>query len=126
MAIGVSTSGSIDRTLRYLEKLKSDRIFASLNSAGAKGVLALSRATPKDSARASNSWDYEIEKSRGRYTIHWINTDEEGGANVAVLIQYGHGTGTGGYVQGRDFINPAMRPIFDQIAEDVWKEVTSA
>lgn len=124
--LDVSSSGSFDRTLRYLDKLRSGRIYSSLNNHGAKGVAALSRATPKETGRAGQSWDYEIERGRGFYTIHWINTDEEGGANVAVLIQYGHGTGTGGYVQGRDYINPAIRPIFDRIAEDVWKEVTNA
>lgn len=71
------------------------------------------------------SWEYKIVQNRGSVSIEWYNTDVENGSNVAILVQYGHGTGTGGYVQGRDFINPAMRPIFDEIAQKLWKEVTS-
>ena len=86
----------------------------------------MSAATPKDSGLSAGSWDYTVEQTRSSATITWINTDVEGGFPVAIMLQYGHGTGTGGYVAGRDYINPAMRPIFDQIAESVWKAVTSA
>jgi hypothetical protein len=89
-------------------------------------VRALSSATPKDTGRAAISWTFEIKKSSSSIEIGWKNTDVEGGFPVALMIQYGHGTGTGGYISGRDYINPAMRPVFDQIAETVWKAVTSA
>ncbi len=90
------------------------------------GVAALSNATPKESAETANSWYYEIQQRPGYFAIHWLNSNVEdpGRIPVAILIQYGHGTRHGGYVQGIDYINPAMRPIFDQMAADVWKEVT--
>jgi hypothetical protein len=104
-------------------KLNIDPVLAS---AGARGAAALAKATPRDSGIAANSWTYEIQKTFGGVTIGWKNTDIEGGFHVALMIQLGHGTGTGGYIQGRDYINPAMRPVFDEIAETVWKAVTSA
>ncbi len=88
------------------------------------GVDALSSATPVDSSLTAKSWGYRVIKDRSRPGIEWYNTNIPGSTPVAILIQYGHATGTGGYVSGRDYINPAMRPIFDQIAVDVWKEVT--
>jgi hypothetical protein len=88
------------------------------------GVNALSNATPANSGLAAASWSYTIEQRPGYYSIRWHNSDIENGFPVAVMIQYGHGTGTGGYVQGRDYIMPAMRPIFDQIAAEAWREVT--
>lgn len=109
--------------LRNLNDLKIDRI---IESQAKKGVSALSIATPNDSGRAALSWDYEIVKKSGSIEIHWTNNDIENGFAVAAMIQFGHGTGTGGWVQGIDYINPTMRPIFNQIAETVWKAVTSA
>jgi hypothetical protein len=97
-----------------------------LDSAGREGVAALAAATPVESGLAENSWDYEVSGGGGVYTITWTNSDVENGFPVAIMLQYGHGTGTGGYVQGRDYINPAIRPIFDKIANDVWKVVTSS
>ena len=94
-----------------------------LHAAGQKGVEALKKATPKDTSLAASSWGYTVDGVDGDYTITFHNYDIEGGYNVAVLIQYGHGTGTGGYVAGRDFINPALQPIFDNLADDVWKEI---
>lgn len=85
------------------------------------GVNALSSATPIDTALAANSWGYNLTKDGNG--IAWYNTDVEGNRMVVILIQYGHGTGTGGYVAGRDFINPAIRPVFDKIVEDVWRQV---
>lgn len=90
-----------------------------------RGVQALAAATPKDSGLAADSWSYKIEVSNNRVTITWLNDDTEDGFPVAIMLQYGHGTRTGGYVQGRDYINPAMKPIFDQISEAVRKEVAS-
>jgi hypothetical protein len=97
-----------------------------LNKHGQEGVTALSTMTPKDTGRAATSWGFVVERTAVSTAIYWTNDDLEDGFPVAVMIQYGHGTGTGGYVQGRDYINPAIRPIFDRIAEDVWKAVTSA
>lgn len=121
--IRLTSSGSFDKTFRYLQRLKGPTIFSSLERHGRAGVEALSRATPAETGETANSWGYQVSSKPGRYTISWFNTHVDDGVNVAVIIQYGHGTGTGGYVQGRDYINPAMRPIFDRIAEDVWRQV---
>lgn len=121
--ISVETAGSFDKTLKFLEFMKSGRIFDVLNHYGPVGVDALSRATPRDTGLAASSWKYEVVHKPGMHAIYWSNTDNEGGLNIAVIIQYGHGTGTGGYVEGIDYINPALRPIFDKILEDVWRQV---
>jgi len=92
---------------------------------GPIGVNALANATPKDSGLTALSWDYSIEKHGSGYDLNWFNTHENNGTVIAILIQYGHGTGTGGYVPPNDFINPAMKPVFDKIAEDIWKEVSN-
>ena len=122
--IRATSTGSFDDTVRYLEKLKTQQMFANLERFGRIGVNALSQATPAETGETANSWDYQVTRKAGRYIISWHNTHEDDGVNVAVIIQYGHGTGTGGYVQGRDYINPTMRPVFDQILEDVWRQVT--
>jgi len=100
--------------------------FKALEKYGAIGVAALKQATPVESSETANSWYYEIVDRPGYYSIHWLNShiEDPGRIPVAVLIQYGHATGNGGYVQGRDYINPALQPIFDQIVADMWKEVT--
>jgi len=121
-----SSEGDWARTEAFLRKMMKLNIDGVLQAAGQAGVKALSSATPKDTSLAANSWTYEIKKTNSSIEIGWKNTDVEGGFPVALMIQYGHGTGTGGYIQGRDYINPAMRPTFDQIAETVWKAVTSA
>lgn len=101
-------------------------IYADLDRFGQLGVDALAGATPIRSGRAAASWHYRIVRTRKHVGIEWYSTDEiRGTTPVAILLQYGHATGTGGYVRGRDFINPAMKPIFDQIATDVWTRVTS-
>lgn len=124
--LSFQADGSFDKTEKFLRAMSTMNVDAILNSEAQKGVTALARATPKDSGRAAISWGYKIEKTSSSVTITWTNSDIENGFPVALMIQYGHGTGTGGYVQGKDFINPAMRPIFDSIAETVWKAVTSA
>ena len=124
--LSFDSEGSFDSTERFLRKMSTLNVDSVLNSEAKKGVAALSKATPKDSGRAATSWNYKIEKSNSSVTISWTNSDVENGFPVALMIQYGHGTGTGGYIQGKDFINPAMRPVFDSIAETVWKAVTSA
>jgi hypothetical protein len=122
--ITITQKGSFRNTERYLSKLKSAQLFAVLNKYGSLGQNALSNATPADTGLAANSWFYTIEQRPGYYSIRWHNSDVENGFPVAVMIQYGHGTGTGGYVQGRDYINPAIRPIFDQIVAEAVREVT--
>lgn len=100
-------------------------MFNELDQYGQMGVDALSRATPVESGLTARSWRYKINIGRKRTSIEWYNTNENNGANVAILLQYGHATGNGGYVSGYDYINPAMRPVFDQISERVWSKVTS-
>lgn len=113
------------RTEDFLRRLSQGDIYKAIDAEAQKGVAALASAVPKDSGLAADSWDYEIERSGRSVTIKWLNKDVENGFPVAIMLQYGYGTGTGGYVQGRDYINPAMRPIFDSIADKVWKAVTS-
>jgi hypothetical protein len=121
------TSGDFSSTEKYLKSLKNlTKIKGVLDAGGRAGVRALAAATPVESGLAAESWTYQISGGPGGYRITWMNTDIENGFPVAIMLQYGYGTGTGGYVQGRDYINPAMKPIFDKIANDVWKAVTSA
>lgn len=122
--ITFTQKGSFKNTERYLARLKSAQLYAVLNKYGAMGVAVLAAATPKDSGATASSWGYTIIQRPGYYQIRWHNTNAVAGTSLAILLQYGHGTGTGGYVQGRDYINPAIRPIFEQMANDAWKEVT--
>lgn len=112
-------------TEEFLERLKQVHIEEILNRYGDAGVSALRSATPYDTGRTASSWGYEIEKDADGYTIYWTNDHYNKGVNIAIILQYGHGTGTGGYVQGIDYINPSMRPVFEQIANDAWNEVTN-
>lgn len=96
-----------------------------LQKYGREGVRALSSATPIDSGKTANSWDYEIKQYQGGARISWTNSNVVDGVPIAIILQYGHGTRNGGYVQGRDYINPAIQPIFDKLAKDVWEEVTT-
>lgn len=104
---------------------KGPSIFDQLSKYGDEGVAALSAATPTDEGTTANSWYYEIIQDATSWSIVWGNSNVVDGAPIAVLIQHGHGTGTGGYVQGRDYINPALRSIFDRMADDAWKAVTA-
>jgi len=125
--ISFETRGNFDKTDSFLKKmLKIDTVFATLESIAREGVAALSAATPADSGQTAAAWDYEITKSGNSYAINWTNSHMAGKVPVAILLQYGHGTGTGGYVQGRDYINPAIKPIMDKLADKAWKAVTSA
>lgn len=120
-------SGSFSNLENFLTRMSQGEIFAALSKYGNEGVAALSSATPIDSGDTKNAWSFEVKRSRSSYTISWLNDHKTAaGDPIAIILQYGHGTGTGGYVQGRDYINPAMRPVFDTIAEKVWKAVTSA
>ena len=122
----ISSKGSFKNTEKFLQSMSKGDIFRSLDKYGQEGVAALSAATPAESGATAAAWSYEVTKGRGQYSISWTNGHIVGGVPVVILLQYGHGTGTGGYVQGRDFINPALKTIFDKIADDVWKAVTSA
>lgn len=126
MGISFDTTGSFSNTERFLQSLQRLDLRKIVEPYAQAGVAALRSATPEDSGLAASSWGYEIIQERDSITIYWTNNDIENGFPVAVMIQYGHGTGTGGYVHGRDYINPAIRPIFDQIANEVWRAVTSA
>lgn len=119
------TSGSFSKTTAYFEKLKKNQIMAIMHRYGSNGVAALSAATPVDSGLASSSWYYTVGSQNNRYWIDFHNSDLAAGVPIVILIQYGHATKNGGYVQGRDFINPAIASIFDAIKADVWKEVSS-
>lgn len=121
--IGVETTGD-DTTSKALRKMVEQDFYRSFRDYGQAGVAALSRATPTDTGDTANSWDYTITSDRNGYSITWFNTNVNRGFPVAIMLQYGHGTGTGGYVQGRDYINPAIQPIFDQIEIDFWRKVT--
>lgn len=126
MTISISSSGSFTNTQRFLKYMSKMDIRSTLNKYGEKGVKALNEATPSASGETAASWSYSVEAKRGSYSISWSNSVMAGGVPLVILLQYGHGTGTGGYVAGRDFINPAIQPIFDKIANDVWKEVQRA
>lgn len=115
--------GSFKRTETWLRRLSKGEVFATLSKYGSIGVNALSNATPADTGLTAASWSFTVEQRPGYYSIRWHNSHVENGLPIAVLIQYGHGTGTGGYVAGRDYIMPAIRPIFDQIAAEAWREV---
>lgn len=124
--ITARSSGSWAPTEDFLRRMQSGTFFRNLEKYGAIGVAALKAATPEESGKTAESWTYEIVQKPGYYSIKWDNTHvvEPGHIPVAALIQYGHGTKEGVYVQGFDYINPAMRPIFDQIVSDMWEEVT--
>lgn len=125
-AIGYSVKGEFNKTKKFLEKALSlnTNVDSILRASAEEGLHALKTMAPKDTGLMANSWGYTIEKNSEEIVITWHNYDLEGGYNVALLIQYGHGTGTGGYVVGRDFINPAIQPVFDNMAELIWREVT--
>lgn len=123
MRVWATDKGDFSKTLKWLKK-STDRVYDILNKYGEMGVRALEQATPVDTSLAASSWGYTIDGSSGEYVLTFHNYDIEGGYNVALLIQYGHGTGTGGYITGRDFINPALQPIFDGLGDEIWKELT--
>lgn len=123
MGVQFDVTGNWDDTERYLRRIGSGDIYKGLEALAQEGVNALRNATPVRSGIGASSWGYKIVKDRAGVTIAWTNTDTENGFPVVVMLQYGHGTGTGGYVQGEDFINPAIRPIFDKISNEVWKAV---
>ena len=122
--ISFRQKGDFSKLTKYLEKVKEGFDVGLLDKYGQAGVRALASATPVDTGLTANSWYYKIEKSKGSVSIAFYNSNIQNGVPIAVILQYGHGTKNGGWVQGRDYINPAIRPIFDAIVEDAWKEVT--
>ena len=116
--------GDFSKAAKYLKNVKQAARVSVLDKYGQAGVAALASATPKDSGQTAGSWYYEIERSDGTSKINFCNSHINKGVPIAIILQYGHGTGTGGWVEGRDYINPAIQPIFDKIANDAWREVT--
>lgn len=127
MGISFRQRGDFKKTEKLLKKSFGKEYRQILEKYGQQGVEALSNATPIESGETASSWDYEVmeDRSKGTVSVVWNNYNVNAGVNIAVILQYGHSTRNGGYVQGRDYINPALRPIFDKIAEVAWKEVTS-
>ena len=122
----VKHKGDFSNTEKFLRKLSNHDARSVLEKYAQEGVAALAAATPVDSGLTASSWGYEITRSGKTYAINWTNSNVVNGVPIAVILQYGHGTGTGGWVQGRDYINPAIRPIFDKIANEAWREVTKS
>ena len=122
--ISFRQKGDFSKLNRYLEKAKAAARLSILDKYGREGVAALASATPIDSGETANSWFYEISHDNGSATIAFCNSHINQGVPIAIILQYGHGTGTGGWVEGRDYINPAIQPIFDKIVEEAWREVT--
>lgn len=116
--------GDFKKVTRYFERVKEIIHLGDLDKYGREGVAALASATPVDTGETADSWSYEIIHKNGSATISFLNSNNQNGVNIAVILQYGHGTRNGGWVEGRDYINPAIQPIFDKIANDAWKEVT--
>lgn len=122
--ISFESTGSFAKSDAFFQRMKRDYISSILRKYGERGVLALAEATPIDTSETAHSWTYEVTRSGDSYYLDFKNSHIEDGVSVAILIQYGHGTGTGGYVPGRDYINPVIKPIFDQILSEIWAEVT--
>lgn len=116
--------GDFSKLTRYLERAKNVVRVGDLDKYGRAGVAALASATPVESGLTANSWYYEITNKNGSVTISFYNSNIQNGVPIAIILQYGHGTRNGGWVQGRDYINPAIQPLFDQITNDAWREVT--
>lgn len=126
MKISLESKGSFKSLDSFLGKMSRGDLFRNLEGLAQKGVAALSAATPIDSGNTANSWSVDVKVGIRSSTITWKNSHLDGGFPVAIMLQYGHGTGNGGYIQGQDYINPALKPIFDQIANQAWKVVISA
>ena len=116
--------GDFSKTSKYFAKVRKPIKASDLSKYGKEGVAALASATPTDTGLTASSWYYEVEITNGSATISFHNSNIQNGVPIAIILQYGHGTGTGGWVQGRDYINPAVQPLFDKIANNAWREVT--
>lgn len=124
--ISFSHKGDFKKTDRFFRRIIERHYFNKIRYFGKLGVEALRASTPKDSGETANSWSYEIVEEAGRLSIFWKNDNVNDGVNIAIILQYGHGTRNGGWVEGIDYINPAIRPIFKQMADEAWKEVVSS
>lgn len=125
MSASFEVSGSFDSTESWLKKLIGNGPRSSLEAAGARGVSELAAATPKDTGKTAQSWDYEIEYNRGVWSLIFVNRNVQNGTNIALILDKGHGTGTGGYVRGLKFVDPVLAPVFEKLLDDAWKAVTS-
>lgn len=123
--ISVRHKGDFKNVTGFLEKVKNTVRLGNLDKYGRAGVAALSSATPVRTGKTAGSWYYKIERKKGEVSVGFYNSNVQNGANIAILLQYGHATRNGGWVVGRDYINPAIRPVFDNLAADAWKEVTN-
>ena len=124
--ITFSTKGNFSNTTKFLKNASSGPRIDSFDKYGRQGVKALRSVTPKDSSKTADSWSYKIERKKGVTTIVWSNSHVVDGVNIAVILQHGHATRNGGWVEGIDYVNAAIRPIFEQITESAWKEVTKS
>ena len=122
--ISFRQKGDFSKTYKYLGKAKRAVQLTNLDKYGQEGVDALASATPYESGLTAKSWDYKVTRKNGSITLSFFNTNIQNGVPIAIILQYGHGTRNGGWVQGRDYINPAIQPIFDKIADNAWREVT--
>ena len=127
ITIKVGDKGDFKKTFKFLRAMKEKRFLKNLDKYGQMGVDALAAATPKRTGLTAESWTYDITDNGEQLIISWNNTNvQKGYYNVALMIQYGHGTGTGGWIKGIDYINPALKPVFDKIADAVWMEVKNS
>lgn len=123
-AITFKHKGDFNKTFSFFERVKKGDFYKKLEQYGEEGVAALSKATPIDTGLTAKSWHYKVERSKTGVTISWYNDNVNDGVNIALILQYGHGTPSGHYIRGKNYIKPAIKPIFEQIEESVWKEVT--
>ena len=123
--ISITSKGDFAKTFNFLNSSKKINVNFILDKYGKEGVSLLSKNTPIQTGKTANSWTYKIENNKGKTSINWYNTNVVNGVNIAIILQYGHGTQNGGYVSGRDYINPSLLPLFDRMTEEIWKEVTS-
>lgn len=124
--ISISQKGDFSKLTGFLERMKNVIKIGDLDKYGREGVAALSAATPKESGLTANSWYYEINREKDSVSISFHNSNINKGVPIAIILQYGHGTKNGGYIEGIDYINPAIQPLFNKIADDAWKEVTKS
>lgn len=124
--ISISQSGDFKNISKFLDKMTKRDSSHILEKYGEIGVDLLADATPMDTGETASSWDYEIETTNGRYEIHWTNSNVQDDVNIAMILQYGHGTKNGGYVQGIDYVNPAIAEVFKRMADELWEEVVTA
>lgn len=124
--ISFSQKGNFKKTDKFLSRIIGKYYMRKILYFGEKGVNALKSATPKDTGKTADAWSYEVREEKGRLGIYWKNSNINDGVNIAIILQYGHGTRNGGWVEGIDYVNPAIQPIFRQMADEAWKEVVSS